>query len=203
MRHGQVANHAEMRYNGHYDVDITGLGVLQMQRLAGFFSTIPVKAVYSSDLTRAAKGAEIISASLGLGFTTVHALRELHLGRWEGLTRSEAVEKFPEDEGFSFRDLGTGKVEGGESLPDLSARVMPAVREIVRRHKDETVCIIAHGGVNRVILSDAMGLPLENFFRIEQDYGCVNAIDYFADGVKVVKLLNGGPNQEMQATRLY
>ena len=203
MRHGQVANHHEMRYNGHHDVDITDLGVLQMRRLAVFFSNIPVKAVYSSDLMRAAKGAEILSSSLGLGFTKINALRELHLGRWEGLTRGEAVARFPEDEGFSFRDLGTGKVEGGESLPDLSARVMPAVRDIVQRHRNETACIVAHGGVNRVILSDAMGLPLENFFRIEQDYGCVNAIDYFADGVKVVKLLNGGPNQEMQATRLY
>ncbi|MBI5810323.1 MAG: hypothetical protein HZB21_03930 [Deltaproteobacteria bacterium] len=48
-----------------------------------------------------------------------------------------------------------------------------------------------------------MGLPLSNFFRIEQDYGCLNVIDCFTDGVKVVKLLNGGPNQELKETRIY
>ncbi len=203
IRHGQVANHHELRYNGHFDVDITGLGVLQMQRLAEVLSKAPLKAVYSSDLTRAAKGAEIISEGLGLGYTKVRAFRELHLGRWEGLTRDEAVARFPEDAGFSLRALGTGKVEGGESLNDLRERVMPALQEIIGLHRNETACIVAHGGVNRVILSDAMGLPIENFFRMEQDYGCLNVIDYFHDGAAVVKLLNGGPNQEMQATKLY
>ena len=48
-----------------------------------------------------------------------------------------------------------------------------------------------------------MGLPLENFFRIEQDYGCLNIIDYLDDGMKVVKLLNGGPNQDMRPTEIY
>jgi alpha-ribazole phosphatase/probable phosphoglycerate mutase len=48
-----------------------------------------------------------------------------------------------------------------------------------------------------------MGLPMEHFFRIEQDYGCLNIIDYFEDGVKVVKLLNGGPNLELNIAKVY
>jgi alpha-ribazole phosphatase/probable phosphoglycerate mutase len=203
IRHGQVVNHHEYRYNGHSDVDITPTGVLQMDRLADFLSTHPIEAMYSSDLQRAVKGARIISKDLGIEPVKVHALRELNLGRWEGLTREEASERFPEEAGFRFKDLATGKVKGGESLLDLRERVLPALKEIIERHRGKKLCIVAHGGVNRVILAEAMGLPIENFFRIEQDYGCLNIINYFDDGVQVVKLLNGGPNQDMQETKIY
>ncbi len=88
-------------------------------------------------------------------------------------------------------------------MTELRKRVLPALERIIDRHSGEHVCIVAHGGVNRVILADAMGLGLENFFRIEQDYGGLNIIDYFQDGLRVVKMLNGGPNQEMERTIIY
>lgn len=203
IRHGQVVNHHELRYNGHYDVDITDIGVEQMERVGDFLSNLPIDAVYSSDLQRAVRGAEIIGRILGKRPERTASLRELHLGRWEGLTREEAAERFPEEAHFRFRDLATSKVKGGESLLDLSDRVLPAIDALLHRHSGGSVCIVAHGGVNRVVLTDAMGLSIENFFRIEQDYGCVNVIDYFDDGIKVVKLLNGGPNQELRATKIY
>src|SRR3990172_1839376 len=133
IRHGQVVNHHELRYNGHFDVDITDIGVLQMENISSFLTTKSITAVYSSDLQRAFKGAEIIGKYLEI----------------------------------------------------------------------KPVKVVAHGGVNRVILCDAMKLPMENFFRIEQDYGCLNVIDYFDDGVKVVKLLNGGVNQELRVAEVY
>ena len=203
IRHGQVVNHHEFRYNGHSDVDITDAGVEQMNRLADFMAAEPIAAIYSSDLQRARKGAEIIGRRLAIAPEPVKELRELHLGRWEGLTREEAIFKYPEDAHFSFKELATSKVKEGESLLELKGRVIPALSSIVERHKGEAVCIVAHGGVNRIILSEAMGLPIENFFRIEQDYGALNLIDCFDDGIKVVKLLNGGPNQEFRPTELY
>ncbi len=203
IRHGQVVNHHERRYNGHYDVDITEHGVEQMTRLRDTLKGEPFAALYSSDLQRTVKGATIIGGALGLEPASVSELRELALGRWEGLTRDEAVKKFPEEAHFTFADLATSKVEGGESLIDLSARVMPAIDDIIKGNFGTSVCIVAHGGVNRVVLSDAMGLNLGNFFRIEQDYGCLNIIDYHPDGTKVVKLLNGGPNSNTNSTELY
>lgn len=203
IRHGQVVNHHEYRYNGHFDVDITETGVEQMRRLSDFLAGEPIKAMYSSDLQRAVKGARMIGQRLGLNPVMKHAFREISLGRWEGLTRDEAAQLYPEEADFRFRDLATSKVQGGESLVDLKARVVPALYEILDKHRGENICILAHGGVNRVVLSDAMGLDIENFFRMEQDYGCLNVIDYFEDGLKMVKLLNGGPNQEMNAPIIY
>lgn len=203
IRHGQVVGHDEYRYNGHSDVDITAIGVEQMSALASYLATEPIKAVYSSDLQRAVKGGRMIGRMLGLDPVMRTALREIHLGRWEGLTRQEAAQMFPEEADFSFKDLATGRVKGGENLIDLRARVIPALNAIIDGHRGESVCVLAHGGVNRVILTEAMGLPIENFFRIEQDYGCLNVIDYFEDGTPVVKLVNGGPNQELRPTVVY
>lgn len=203
IRHGQVANHHEYRYNGHFDVDITSTGVEQMTRVSDFLASHTVDAVYSSDLQRTVKGARIIGRRLGREPVMSRALRELNLGRWEGLTRAEAVAKYPDDAGFNFQDIATSRIKEGESLLELRARVIPALEGMLARHSGEAVCVVAHGGVNRVILSEAMRLPLENFFRIEQDYGCLNIIDYLEDGMKVVKLLNGGPNQDMRPTEIY
>src|SRR3990167_10179518 len=91
IRHGQVVNHHEFRYNGHFDVDITDIGVLQMENITSFLATKPITVVYSSDLQRATKGAEIIGGALGLKPVKVHAFRELNLGRWERLTTKDCA----------------------------------------------------------------------------------------------------------------
>ncbi len=203
IRHGEVVGHHEFRYNGHHDVDITTRGIEQMDRLAGVLKGRGIRALYSSDLMRTMRGAEIIGRATGLTPRAVPAFRELHLGRWEGLTRAEAIERYPEDEGFSFQDLARDKIEGGETLIELGERVLPALWRIIDENRGESICLVAHGGVNRVILCNVMGMDIGRFFSIEQDYGCLNIIDYFPDGVAVVKLLNGGPNQEMGETLRY
>jgi alpha-ribazole phosphatase/probable phosphoglycerate mutase len=203
IRHGQVVGHQELRYNGHFDVDITDEGLIQMHRLAELLKKEKIAAVYSSDLIRTIKGAEIISKDLNLTPVKLSAFKELHLGRWEGMTRKEAAKKYPEEAGFTFQDLANDKLQGGENLTELGVRVLPALEEIIERHSGQNVCLVLHGGVNRVILCDAMGLDIKHFFRIEQDYGCLNILDCFEDGIRVVKLLNGGPNQNMNPAMIY
>ena len=79
---------------------------------------------------------------------------------------------------------------GGESISRLSDRVMPAYERIRAQEAGKDIVIVAHGGVNRVILSHALGLDLSRVFNIHQDYGCLNIIDYFPDAVGV-QLING------------
>jgi len=201
-RHGQVTNYNEYRYNGHNDVDITETGHEQMHKLAEFISE-PIAAVYSSDLIRSHKGGKIIADKHDVPHHSSEKLRELSLGRWEGLTREEAHEKYPEESHISFLDLATERLKGGESFIDLQARILPEVKAILDKHKGETVFMLLHGLVNRVILCNAMGTGIENFFTIEQDFGCVNIIDYFHDGITVVKMANGGPNQTITKPLLY
>ncbi len=203
MRHGRVVGYEQPRYNGHHDVELSEEGRKEFALLSEYLRDIEPSAIYSSDLKRSYESALVLAERWGKQVTRLASLRELYLGMWEGLTRSEVVERFPSARQFTFRDLAKRGVDGGETLPELRARVMPTLKDILRRHQGETICVVAHGGVNRVILCEAMGLGLENFFRIEQDYGCLNIIDYFPDGFSLVKLLNGGPNQRMDSTVIY
>jgi alpha-ribazole phosphatase/probable phosphoglycerate mutase len=88
-------------------------------------------------------------------------------------------------------DPPTLKPPGGETYLEMQARVLAALAEIVTAHPAAEIALVGHGGVNRAILCHALGLDLRYVFRIEQDHGALNIIDFFADGMTVVKLLNG------------
>jgi broad specificity phosphatase PhoE len=68
---------------------------------------------------------------------------------------------------------------------------MRKLSRILAERAGSTILLLAHGGVNRVILFDALKLDLSNLTRLDQSYGCINIIDYYDDSGPVVKLVNG------------
>lgn len=191
IRHGQVVGFEQKRYNGHADVLLTPEGEAQFGIIKMRLQRKELKAVYSSDLTRCRVGANLIAADHGLTPQFVPELRELHIGDWEGQTWQQLQAAYPTEWQARLDDIVNYRVPNGESLHDLSARVLPALRRIVAAHPGEDVLVVAHGGANRVILLDAIGAPLNCLFNIEQSYGCLNIIDYYPDGHAGVQLLNG------------
>lgn len=191
MRHGEVQNHGLKRYNGHIDIDITGNGIDQMHRLADSLAGKKISAVYSSDLIRAVKGAEIIAKKIGLPYTALRELRERSLGAWEGLTAEEIKDRFPFEYAAWETDLLSYRPAGGECVYDVRDRVLPVYRKILNEHAGREIAMLLHGGVNRIILADAIGLDLRNLFSIEQSFGALNIIDYYEDGNAVARLING------------
>lgn len=191
MRHGEVKNGEEKRYNGHIDIDITEKGIEQMHRLAGLLAGKRISAVYSSDLIRSLKGAEIISKNLGLTYKALRELRERSVGAWEGLTAEEIKERYPEEYIRWRADLLNYRPPNGECVYDVRDRILPVFRKLVAVHAGEEIGLLLHGGVNRIILADAIGLDFQNLFRIDQSFGALNIIDYFDDGAAVVRLVNG------------
>jgi len=107
------------------------------------------------------------------------------------MTWAALMENYPAEWQARLDDIVNYRVSRGESLLDMHNRVMPLVRDIAARHLGEEVLVVGHGGVNRVILLNAIGAPLASLFNIEQNYCCLNIIDYYADGKTVVNLLNG------------
>lgn len=190
LRHGEVEGHERKRYNGHADVGLTGRGLEQYRRLDVRLAEIPLSAVYSSDLTRCRTGAEMIARSHGITPHFRRDLRELHIGVWEGLTWDEIIARWPREWEERLRDIVDYRVPGGESTRDLALRATAAIRDIVSRHRGETVLVVGHGGLNRVIILDALKAPLSSLFSIEQQYGCLNVIDYHPDGTTVVLRVN-------------
>lgn len=159
-------------------------GSRETQRLA---------AVYTSNLSRAVKSAEIIAMPYKLKPIQMKELRERSFGIWEGMSFTEIKERYPEEfSAWAGNPLKYSPIEG-ESTVEVEKRVMKAVNRILKKHKGDEIAIVSHGGVSRIILCRLLGIPLENIFRIEQDYAAVNIIEFW-DKYPVVKLINGAVN---------
>lgn len=189
VRHGEVEG--ERVLHGHVDVALTARGVAQLAAVGARLSSAALHAVYSSDLQRSRQGAEAVAAPHALPVTENPAFRELAMGEWDGRPFREVWDTDRERLEAWWADIEGYVLPGGESLRLLAARVLPALAALLARHPGETVCLVAHGGVNRVILFDALGLPLTHYHKLVQDYGCVNVLEYHADGNRVVHLVNG------------
>ena len=189
VRHGEVEGDHVL--HGHVDVSLTPRGVEQLHAVSARLAPEPLCAVYSSDLQRSRLGAQAVAAPHRLPVTSWEAFRELAMGEWDGRPLREVWEGDRERLEHWWADIEGYVLPGGESLRLLSARVLTALAAVLDRHASEAVCLVAHGGVNRVILFDALGLPLAHYHKLVQDYGCVNVIDYHADGNRVVRLVNG------------
>ncbi len=190
IRHGHTVNGEERRYKGHIDVELSQRGVRQMERLAEALRGVGLKEVYCSDLKRARRSAEIIAGAAGRRPVVLPSLRERSFGRWEGISFEEISRAYPEEFRRWKEDPLSFSPPGGESTLEVRDRVLEAFQSIAERHRGDEVAVVSHGGVNRVVLCHLMGISLQNIFRIEQDYGCLNVVELTADGFPVVKLLN-------------
>ncbi len=190
LRHGQVEGFAQKRYNGQADVPLTSLGQRQSAALADRFQGMELAGIYSSDLSRCRTAAEQIAQRHQAEPLYRQQLRELDIGSWEGQTWQQLQQQDPDLWQARLNDIVHVAPPGGESLLQLAERVRPAISAIVAAHPGDELVVVGHGGVNRVILLDAIGAPLKRLFHIEQDYACHNIIDYYPDGIAVVKQLN-------------
>ncbi len=191
VRHGQVVDHDGFHANGHTDVDITEVGRIQMEHLAERLQLVDIGVIYSSDLKRAEIGARIIARNHDVSHNILSELREINFGDWEGMSLSEIRMKYPGYLEKREKDIVNFRAPGeGESMYDLSKRILPSLRRILKEQEGKDILIVAHGAVNRIILCDALGLDLSKMFHLQQDYGCLNIIDYFPD-YTLVRLING------------
>ena len=187
-RHGEVINHGV--YNGQTDVDITPKAIQQMERLRELLGGKKLRAVYSSDLQRTRKGAEIIGQPHGLKPQVFPEFREVHFGRWQGLSYAQVMERYPSDIPQWLSNVEIFRIPGGESMGEVRQRAIPKLQELIERHRGEEIVLVCHGALNRVILAEALHLHLDHLLRMEQEYGCLNVIDYTPTWA-VVKLMNG------------
>jgi alpha-ribazole phosphatase len=191
VRHGQVEGFERFPIYGHTDILLTEVGILQFEKLAERLRFTKIHAVYSSDLKRAVMGARIVGRHHDVPHHVFSELREIHFGDWEGLGLQDVRERFPEKVRHRMNDPVNFRAPGkGETIAELSQRVMRCFEDILCRQEGRDFLIVGHGAVNRVILCNALGLDLARMFRLHQDYGCLNIVDYFPDST-VVRLING------------
>lgn len=176
VRHGAVQlPPGGKRFIGQTDVPLSGDGLRQANDLREMLLHANLSAVYCSDLLRCVETARIISEPHGIVPVGRRDLREIFLGRWEGLTFGEVSLRYPEEFKARGLDIVNYRPPEGESFMDCACRVIPAFFDML--HSAEgNLLIVGHAGVNRILLCQAMGINLEKLFEIQQDYGCLNVI---------------------------
>jgi alpha-ribazole phosphatase len=177
LRHTQPEGGQTWTILGHKDVPLSESGMSHCRDLAAQFEGMPLEAVYSSDLERSWRLADMLAKSRGLPAHRLKGLRELDCGCMDGMKRDKARELYPEVFEGLRRDPLNYRIPEGETMLELAGRVRPVIDEI-RGSGLRLVLIVGHAVVNRIVLCDALNLPLEYAYRIEQSYGGINVVEY-------------------------
>jgi broad specificity phosphatase PhoE len=177
LRHGEVVLAETRRFIGHLDVPLSPRGEQQSLAQAARLASVKLAALYTSDLARARRTGEIIGAPHGLVPTVVPELREMAMGRWEGLTAAAIQRDEPVKFAEWMANVGEFPFPDGESVPDLEARAWPAFESITSAHAGQSIAIVAHGGTNRALLCRALGLPSGRLLSMGQDYGALTVLE--------------------------
>jgi broad specificity phosphatase PhoE len=178
VRHGQTAWNREERFRGQSDVPLDDTGLTQASATAGRLSTEwRPAAVYCSPLLRARQTAQAIAEPFGLPVRPLAGLNDINFGLLQGLTVPEARDRWPDVVNAWFSTPHLAQPPAGETLTEVSHRAMAAVRELAARHPGDTVVLVGHLVLNRVILLGVTGLSLDRFWRLGQDTCAINVFD--------------------------
>jgi probable phosphoglycerate mutase len=185
IRHGEITQSEPRRFIGQQDHSLTERGRQQIARLAEYLDTRSIDRILASSLSRCVESADILCGLMKIDEAEIIPdLREIGLGAWEDLTVDQVRRNFPGDYEARGRDLAGFRPPGGESFADLLHRAWP-VFKTVATEKDDRLAIVAHAGVNRVLLCHILGMELGNLFRLGQNYGCVNTVRHDKSGYLV------------------
>jgi alpha-ribazole phosphatase len=178
LRHGETEFGAGLR--GSLDDALTEKGWTQMREAVS--GKGPWDRLVSSPLQRCARFAEELSAQRDLPVSLDKNLQELHFGAWEGQSAAALMETDAEALGLFWADPYGFTPPQGEPVSDFSARVLAAVMRLHAAHAGERVLLVSHGGVMRLLLARARGLPREQLLNVEVAHGALFSLIVEADG---------------------
>ena len=179
VRHGATPLTAEDRYSGADGVELSDEGRAQARALAERLAGHPIRAVYASPLSRTLETATLVAKPHGLPIETQAGLREISHGHWEGLTRKDVQERFPDEFSAWEVDPFTVAPKGGESGAAVITRALPVIREIVLAHPNDEVLVVSHKATIRLILASLLGIDPRGFRdRLDQSPACLNVVDF-------------------------
>jgi phosphoserine phosphatase len=190
IRHGHVEGIKPERFRGRAPLPLTAQGRAEAAAVARRIAAAwrPSR-IYTSPMERCVKVGEAIAQACRLAAAQrCDDLNDLDYGEWQFKTYAEVEAQNPDLFAAWFAAPHLIRFPRGESLQDVAARTANALRRVLARHPDDTVVLVAHDSVNRILLLQLLDLPLSAFWRIEQTPCCVNEIDVTGGKVCVVRI---------------
>lgn len=183
IRHGRTAWNAvagqSQRFRGTIDLPLGDEGVVQAEITARHLAQVPLTAVHSSPLQRAAHTAQIIAEPHGLTALPLPGLTSMDYGDWAGQTHDDVARNWPELYRAWRRDPFSIQIPGGESATVLRDRAVNALGEILGHHADgETIALVTHQVICKTLICVLAGLPSTAHWRFRQDLCNLNLFEY-------------------------
>lgn len=189
VRHGQTEWNRVERFRGRADIPLNETGLAQAEatglRVAAEWQPT---AIYSSPLSRAIQTAEAIARNFSLEVQRYPGLIDIDYGEWQGLSPDEARQRWPAELDAWYNAPEKARIPGGESLEELRTRAMSTVNELAASHPGQTIGLIGHTVINRIILLGVLGLGNERFWRLRQEPCAINVFEAEADDFTLASL---------------
>lgn len=166
IRHGETDWNSEGRWQGQIDIPLNENGLEHARELAIELAREGIQAIYSSDLLRAIQTADPLAKRAGIPVNLDPRLREIHQGEWQGMRVEDIRVRYAER--FQQRRANPLAIAppGGETVLQVQERVYQSLDDILLRHPDETVAIVAHGFVIAVLRLRLENHPLEKVWSL-------------------------------------
>jgi broad specificity phosphatase PhoE len=155
IRHGETD--LAGRFCGYSDPRLNASGERDAIRVAEEISRLDISCIYSSDLHRAAQTARAIAKQTGITVEYLRELREIHFGRWEGLSWNEIETRFADEAHRWLREFLFQSAPGGETYTDFTTRVETAIAPLLRGAPEMMIAVVTHRGVMRHVLTELFG----------------------------------------------
>lgn len=185
-RHGHVDWIAPERFRGRAELPLSKLGEQQAdalgQRIAQSWKP---DVIYTSPLSRCVRTGEAIARATGARATVLDSLSDTHYGQWQGLTHEEVRSRWPDELRTWLQAPDLAIIPEGETLADVLVRAVRVLQVVLREHNGQTVALVGHDSINRVLLLHCLGLPLARYWRIKQEPCCVNEIAIEGDAFTI------------------
>ena len=190
IRHGETVWNKDAKLQGQTDIPLSEKGIQQAMALSKRLSGWKIEAIYASSLSRAIKTAGIISEPHLRPVQLLTELQELNFGDWEGLTFKEIQQNFHDLSKIWWSNPLETRIPGGETLAELAKRSNQAIKDIVLKHSDQTVAVVAHGGTIRSIVGTVLGIDLNQYWKLRQDNASLSIVEFYGWDKGILQLYN-------------
>ena len=188
VRHGETPWNQGGRFQGQNSVGLSPVGLRQAQEIAHALNHLDPQAIYSSPLARAFQTAEAICKVGPAAVIPIDDLKELNLGKAEGLTNGTMRAQYPDIYQGWGKDPSKIRMPGGESLEELQVRAWKAIERIKESHPHGTTVAVSHNFAIGAIVCRLLDLSLSRFHRIRVDLGSLTTLEHGERGWRLVSL---------------